>query len=208
MQTLRVCLGPCRPNYRNEVAKPEGRQDSGELVVPRPLQYRRPRSATGDRWCLRHSFALTESIMIHSLKLLLGAAIIAVSPLTLHGEEKDMTDEVLVILSSESLQTQGMAMVLANAMVQKGAKVNVLLCDKAGDLALKSNDAPTLKPKGVTPGKMLRGLIEQGGVTNVCALYLPNSEYSKDDLIEGVGIAMPPDMASQMLDPKIRTFSF
>jgi hypothetical protein len=43
---------------------------------------------------------------------------------------------------------------------------------------------------------------------NVCALYLPNSEYSKDDLLDGVGVATPPAMAAQMLDRKMRTFTF
>ncbi|SES87036.1 hypothetical protein SAMN04487962_102122 [Marinobacter segnicrescens] len=55
---------------------------------------------------------------------------------------------------------------------------------------------------------MLRGLLKQGGTANVCALYLPNSEYTKDDLIDGVGVATPPQMADQMLNPKMRTFSF
>lgn len=123
-------------------------------------------------------------------------------------KSKDPSREVLVILASESNQTQGMAMVLSNTMASQGATVNVLLCDKAGDLALKSYEAPALKPKDVTPGQMLRGLIKQGAAVNVCALYLPNSEHSQADLIEGVGVATPPDMASQMLNPKIRTFSF
>lgn len=146
--------------------------------------------------------------MIKSFKALVAAALIVAAPLSAQAGDKDMVEEVLVILTSESLQTQGMAMVLSNTMAEKGAKVNVLLCDKAGDLALKDYTAPSLKPKDVTPGQMLRGLLKQGGVANVCALYLPNSEHGKDDLIDGVGIAMPPDMAAQMLDPKIRTFSF
>lgn len=119
-----------------------------------------------------------------------------------------MTKEVLVILSSDSLQTQGMAMVLANTMAQRGATVNVLLCDQAGDLALKSYAAPPLKPKDLTPGQMLRGLLEQGGVVNVCALYLPNSGHSKDELIDGVAVAAPTEMADQMLNPAMRTFTF
>ena len=119
-----------------------------------------------------------------------------------------MVNEVLVILSSDSLQTQGMAMVLSTTMAQQGAKVNVLLCDKAGDLALKSYTAATLKPKDVTPGQMLRGLLKQGAVAKVCALYLPNSEYTKDDLLDGIGVAMPPEMTAQMLDPKMRVFTF
>lgn len=147
--------------------------------------------------------------MIRSVTTLAAAALIAAAPVGVHADNnKGAVEEVLVILSSDSLQTQGMAMVLSNTMVRQGAKVNVLLCDKAGDLALKTYDAPKLKPKDVTPGQMLRGLLKEGGEAKVCALYLPNSDYSKDDLIDGVGVAMPPEMAGQMLNEKMRTFTF
>ncbi len=147
--------------------------------------------------------------MIKSFKTMAMAALVAVASFGVQADgHKGGVDEVLVILSSDSLQTQGMAMVLSNTMAKQGAKVNVLLCDEAGDLALKSYEAPTLKPKDVTPGQMLRGLLKQGGQAKVCALYLPNSDYGKDDLIEGVGVAMPPEMAGQMLNPKMRTFTF
>ncbi len=147
-------------------------------------------------------------MIIKFFKTLAVATMIAVAPFSVQAGDQGKVQEVLVILTSGSLQTQGMAMVLSNTMAEQGAKVNVLLCDKAGDLALKSYAAPTLKPKDVTPGQMLRGLLKQGGVAKVCALYLPNSDYSKDDLIEGVGVALPPEMAGQMLDSKMRTFSF
>ncbi|WP_144820988.1 hypothetical protein [Marinobacter piscensis] len=147
--------------------------------------------------------------MIRTFKALIAAALVAVAPISVQASgDQDMVEEVLVILSSDSLQTQGMAMVLSNTMAQQGAKVNVLLCDKAGDLALKNYEASPLKPKDLTPGQMLRGLLKQGGTANVCALYLPNSDYSKDDLIDGVGVAMPPEMAGQMLNPDMRTFTF
>jgi hypothetical protein len=55
---------------------------------------------------------------------------------------------------------------------------------------------------------MLRGLLKQGGKANVCALYLPNSDHGKEDLIDGVGVAMPPEMADQMLNKDMRTFTF
>ncbi|WP_417530625.1 hypothetical protein [Marinobacter lipolyticus] len=147
--------------------------------------------------------------MIRPFKAMVATMLIAVAPVSVHADNHTGTvDEVLVILSSDSLQTQGMAMVLSNTMAQQGARVNVLLCDKAGDLALKSYTAPALKPKDVTPGQMLRGLLKQGGEAKVCALYLPNSEYSRDDLIDGVGVAMPPEMAGQMLNGRMRTFTF
>jgi predicted peroxiredoxin len=158
-------------------------------------------------------------MMIKAFKAMIVAALVTVVPASVmasnHGDsngdkagQKGGVEEVLVVLSSDSLQTQGMAMVLSNTMAQQGAKVNVLLCDKAGDLALKSYEGTALKPKDVTPGQMLRGLLKQGGQAKVCALYLPNSEHGKDDLIDGVGVAMPPEMAGQMLDRKMRTFTF
>ncbi|PSF13288.1 hypothetical protein C7H09_01355 [Marinobacter fuscus] len=146
--------------------------------------------------------------MTNLLKTFALALLVAISPLTTASEKATKMDEVLVILTSNSLQTQGMAMVLSNTMANQGAKVNVLLCDKAGDLALKSYQSEALAPKNLTPGQMLRGLMKAGGTVNVCALYLPNSDHTKDDLLDGVGVATPPAMAEQMLDSNIRTFTF
>lgn len=123
-------------------------------------------------------------------------------------EHEDAIEKVLVILSDSSLQTQGMAMVLSNTMSDQGAEVHVLLCDQAGDLALNSYQGDALKPKDLTPGQMLRRLMKQGASVSVCALYLPNSEHTKDDLLENVGVATPPEMAAQMLDPAFRVFAF
>ncbi|MGX5915182.1 hypothetical protein ACR0ST_10660 [Aliidiomarina sp. Khilg15.8] len=120
-----------------------------------------------------------------------------------HSEQK-----ALVILSSGSLQTQGMAMVLSNAMAAKGSEINVLLCDGAGDLALDNDQSNSLKPMDVTPGQLLRRVMSEGAEVNVCALYLPNSGYTEKDLIEGIGVASPPDMASQMLNTNFRVFTF
>ncbi|MGM0951640.1 MAG: hypothetical protein ACQEW7_01540 [Pseudomonadota bacterium] len=155
--------------------------------------------------------------MTNALKIFTLALLVAIAPMQAAADNHkgkssenkgSNVDEVLVILSSDSLQTQGMAMVLSNTMAKQGAKVNVLLCDAAGDLALKSYNSDSLAPKDLTPGQMLRGLMKAGGSVSVCALYLPNSEYSKADLIDGVGVAKPPEMASPMLDRKIRTFTF
>lgn len=117
-------------------------------------------------------------------------------------------EKVLFILSSASLQTQGMAMVLGNALSDQGAEVHVLLCDQAGDLALANYQGRALKPRDLTPGQMLRRLVKQGGTVNVCALYLPNSQHTQADLMQGVGVATPPEMAAQMRDPQFRVFSF
>lgn len=121
---------------------------------------------------------------------------------------KKAVQQALVILSSDSLQTQGMAMVLGNTMAKSGVKVDVLLCDKAGDLALKNSESSLMKPKNVSPKMLLNKLKKQGSEVNVCALYLPNSTYTKDDLSEGVGVAKPPQIAALMSDRKVRVFTF
>lgn len=121
---------------------------------------------------------------------------------------KKAVQQALVILSSDSLQTQGMAMVLGNTMAKSGVKVDVLLCDKAGDLALKNSESSLMKPKNVSPKMLLNKLKKQGAEVNVCALYLPNSTYTKDDLSEGVGVAKPPQIAALMSDRKVRVFTF
>ncbi len=130
------------------------------------------------------------------------------SALMTTATQAENVDQALVIVNSASLQTQGMAMVLANAMQAKGTQVDVLLCDQAGDLALKSTQSSELKPRNVTP-EQLMGKLQQGGAqVSVCALYLPNSQHTQNDLRTGINVAKPPAIADQMLDSNRRIYSF
>lgn len=117
-------------------------------------------------------------------------------------------NEVFVYLTSDSLQTQGMAMVLANQMQQQGASVSVLLCDGAGDMALKQHESETLLPLNASPAQLMQRLMQGGASVEVCALYLPNKPATADALLEGVMAAKPPQIAKKMLDPAVRMFSF
>lgn len=118
------------------------------------------------------------------------------------------TSNVTLIVHSESTMTQGMAMVLANKMLEQGDSVNILLCDKAGDMALKSNAGKALKPANATPGQMLDGAMKKGAKVSVCALYLPNSGNTPDSLKELISPAKPDAMAKQMTEPNRKVFSF
>ncbi|CAO1664240.1 DsrE family protein [Halomonas sp. NYA30] len=124
-------------------------------------------------------------------------------------------DQALVILTSDSLQTQGMAMILSNAMQQQGTHLHILLCDAAGDLAVggyasaEAINTPPSNPAGqVKPEGMLNMLLENGATVDVCAIYLPNSKNEEDDLLEGVGVAAPGPIAEMMRDPSIPVYSF
>ena len=117
--------------------------------------------------------------------------------------------KVTVVLNSDSRMTQGIALVLTNQMLEQGADVKVLLCDAAGDLALKeAPQAEPLKPNNVTPEQLLMGAMNQGAQVEVCALYLPNKGKQASDLKEGVSPAMPPAIASELLQENRKVFVY
>jgi predicted peroxiredoxin len=115
---------------------------------------------------------------------------------------------VTVVLNSDSTMTQGMALVLSKQMQEQGAQVHVLLCDEAGDLALKGTAGEALKPNNVTPAQLLDGALMQGVTASVCALYLPNSGKQVEDLKAGVTPAKPADMARNLLEPGRKVIGF
>lgn len=115
---------------------------------------------------------------------------------------------VTVVVTAASPMSQGMAMVLANQMQEQGAQVDILLCDSAGDLALKTATSEPLKPRDVTPVQLLDAAIKKGVTASVCALYLPNSGHSPDDLRAGVTPAKPADMGARLLEPGRKVIGF
>lgn len=116
--------------------------------------------------------------------------------------------QVTVSLTSASSMTQGMAMVLANQMQAQGAQVDILLCDQAAAIALKDATGETLKPNNVTPAQLLDGAMKKGATASVCALYLPNTGHTPNDLREGIMPASPVDMAASLLEAKRKVIGF
>ena len=115
---------------------------------------------------------------------------------------------VTLVLTDDDTMTQGIALVLANQMQEQGAQVSILLCDQAGDLALKDARGESLKPNNVTPAQLLDGAIKKGATASVCALYLPNSGHKPEDLKEGISPAKPADMGRALLEPNRKVFTF
>ena len=141
------------------------------------------------------------------------------APADSHGGEaeggKAMADKALVILTSDSLETQGMAMILANAMQQQGTDLRLLLCDQAGDLAMEGYQSaqpintPPSNPAGqVAPEGIMQMLMKNGAQVDVCAIYLPNRDFGQEALLDGVGVAAPGPIAELMRDPSVPVFTF
>lgn len=117
--------------------------------------------------------------------------------------------DLFVTIDSDKTMSQGAALVLTGQALEQKAKVRVLLCDAAGDIALAANTAGVpLKPRGATPQQMLQMVIKAGAKVEVCALYLPNTGRKASDLLEGVTAAKPADVAAFFLQPNVRTLSF
>lgn len=152
------------------------------------------------------SFKTTLTLAAAATAIGLSGAALADS----HGDDHgDYADKALFIVTSDSLQTQGMAMILANAMREQGTSLDILLCDAAGELGVEGYESETeLGPRGIKPEGLMQMMMGEGASVNVCAIFLPNTEYDEEDLREGVGVAAPGPIAEMMRDPNIPTFSF
>lgn len=116
--------------------------------------------------------------------------------------------ETFFNITSADNQAQGMAMVLATQVAEQKAAVRILLCGPAGKLALKSYEPEALRPRNVTPKQMMAGLMKSGATVEVCALFLPNADKTPADLVDGISVAKPPEVAAYMMKPGVRTFGF
>lgn len=141
---------------------------------------------------------------------LVAAALAMAAAVPVSHAQEGQSDLVTVVTSVEP-QTQLMAFVLTAQAREQGARVRVLLCGPGGDVGLR--DAPASatapqEPQGVSPQALMLRLAGAGVPVEVCALYLPNKGVGPDALLEGVGTALPPDMAAFMLAPNTRLLTF
>ncbi len=139
-----------------------------------------------------------------SLTSLLTTLLISASIFSTDASDK----ELFVVLTSSDAETQMMAMVLATQSFNQDVPVRVLLCSDAGDLALQDSESPAFKPADRSPKQLLNGLIANGVQVEVCGIYLPNRDVDETDLIEGVGLAAPPEVAAYMKQEHVRYFTF
>ncbi len=119
--------------------------------------------------------------------------------------------QLVTVVTSAEPQTQLMAMVLTMQAVEQGAQVRILLCGPGGDMGLA--DAPAAAtapqpPRSMSPQGLMTAIMARGATVEVCAIYLPGRGMGPEALLEGVGVAQPPEMAGAMLAPDARIWSF
>jgi predicted peroxiredoxin len=123
-------------------------------------------------------------------------------------EDISNSSDLFIVLTSGDAETQMMALVLATQSLNQEVNVRILLCSDAGELAISGTDSQVFAPANRSPKQLLAGLIERGVKAEVCGIFLPNRDYTADDLMEGVGSASPPEVAAYMKQEGVRYFTF
>ena len=144
------------------------------------------------------------------LRNFVAAAAVFVSTAS-YSSAQEVSDVVAVVTSPQP-QVQLMSMVLSVQAAQQGVNVHILLCGAAADMALKNAPDTVTAPQpplNVSPQSFMTIL---GGNENatieVCALYLPGKGIQKTDLLDGIGVATPGDMAALLTKSGARVLSF
>jgi predicted peroxiredoxin len=142
--------------------------------------------------------------MKKGLLVLLSSLLLTTASIASENSAKGLN----VIITSGDAQTQMMGMVLSMMTLKQKKEVNMTLCSKAGDLAVKGMESEVLKPKGKSPKMMLQAIMKQGAKVKVCPLYLPNASKDESVLLEGISVAKPAEVASNLLNKDFQNLSY
>lgn len=143
---------------------------------------------------------------MRTLSITLWICCIFAVPNIVYSSEQPRT--LLLIVTTDDPLTQLMSMVLATESRKKEAQVEILLCGKAGDLAVNGSAEVFLKPKNTSPQMLLKNLIGAGVKVEICPPYLPNANKNTQDLLEGIAVAKPPQVADRLLDDNTVILSY
>jgi len=121
-----------------------------------------------------------QLICVMTLAVALTACSQSGSSAQVSVQATDNAAPILTVITEQAPETQLMALILSKAAADQGSSVQILLCDKGGDLALKS--PPTLSqqplaPKNMSPAGLLSKLINSGVKVDVCAIYLGKTRF-------------------------------
>lgn len=143
------------------------------------------------------------------MKKLLIASILATTMSAPTFAEETMAEGLNVIVTSGEPQTQMMSMVLSMMAISKHEKkVNMVLCDKAGSLAVKGTESPVVKAMEASPKEIMKKLMGMGMDVKLCPLYLPSIDKDESILEEGVNVADPEKVAEQLLNKNYNNLSY
>lgn len=142
----------------------------------------------------------------------LGTVLLTLGIIGAPAVQADSQSKLVTVVTSAHPQTQLMAMVLSMQAARQGAQVHMLLCGDAADIALREapEDATVGQPpRDMSPQGLMTALMnEMGATVEVCAIYLPGRGEGQEALLDGIGVAKPPEMAVRLMATDARILSF
>jgi len=120
--------------------------------------------------------------------------------------EENAPKRMVITLTSSAIQTAGFGLAVANALQDAGVKSTVFVASDAVDYALKSGSQPRFG--GSTPREMIATLIRKGGKVMLCGGFVKMNGIETSDIVDGVAVAAPADLAAAMYAANTRAMTF
>jgi predicted peroxiredoxin len=128
--------------------------------------------------------------------------------LSIFAQASEGYKNLFVTITSDNLKQAGMGVAVANAFQGAGVNTTVLIGANAAHLVLKKGKQELFGPTGASIKDMLVGLSKKGGHVMLCGMCAKFDEITKNDVIKGVKIVTPNDVAGALLAPSTQTLSF
>jgi len=140
-------------------------------------------------------------------KKIFGALVVTLL-LSVFAQASEGYKNLFVTITTDNLKQSGMGVAVASAFQKAGIKTTILIGANAARLVLKKGKQELFGPTGKSVKDMLIALSHQGGTVMLCGMCAKFDEITKNDVVEGVKIVTPNDVAGALLAPLTQTLSF
>ncbi|MFA5215718.1 DsrE family protein [Sulfuricurvum sp.] len=144
-----------------------------------------------------------------NLKMLMTGMLgmmLAISSAEAGGCNTDAPKSMVITITEGSIVKAGFGLAVANAMQDAGVQSTVFIAADAVNFALNKGTQP--KFAGATPKELMTGLIRKGGHVKICEGFVKLGGIKKSDIVEGVEIAAPADLAGALYAPNAQSMTF
>ncbi|KFN38759.1 MAG: hypothetical protein JU82_10315 [Sulfuricurvum sp. MLSB] len=114
--------------------------------------------------------------------------------------------KMVITITEGSVVKAGFGLAVANALQDAGVQSTVFIAADAVNFALNKGTQP--KFAGVTPKDLMAGLIRKGGKVKICEGFVKLGGIKKSDIVEGIEIATPGDLAGALYEPNTQSMTF
>ena len=143
--------------------------------------------------------------MRNATKGILAALAFLFLTVTVHAAEPK---QMVVTISTDAVNQAGFGLAVANAMQDAGVPSTLFLSADAVPFALKEGWQPLFPVAGATPRQLIQAFLEKGGKVMICGGFTEAYGVTKSNVVKGVEVAMPSDLAEALYAPGTKSLSF